>query len=103
MTRKKITKEQERELLTNRFTAPFKVEVTGHVEVSEEERRKAREFAKTSMNFKIKLYNYMIKFFEENCDTFDVYSNFVRYLLYDVKKVKIKCEIRHWRYFCSLV
>lgn len=45
MTRKKITKEQERELLTNRFTAPFKVEVTGHVEVSEEERRKAREFA----------------------------------------------------------
>ena len=45
MTRKKITKEQERELLTNRFTAPFKVEVTGHVEESEEERRKAREFA----------------------------------------------------------
>jgi hypothetical protein len=45
MTRKKITKEQERELLTNRFTAPFKGETVGHIEVSEEDRRKAREFA----------------------------------------------------------
>lgn len=51
------------------------------------------EFAKTSMNFKIKLYNYMIKFFEENCDTFNMYSKFVRYLLYDVKKVKNNLEI----------
>ncbi|MBS5942897.1 MAG: ribonuclease H-like domain-containing protein [Finegoldia magna] len=51
------------------------------------------EFAKTSMSFKIKLYNYMIKFFEENCDTFDVYSNFVRYLLYDIKKIKNNLEI----------
>lgn len=51
------------------------------------------EFAKTSMSFKIKLYNYMIKFFEENCDTFDLYSNFVRYLLYDIKKVKNNLEI----------
>lgn len=51
------------------------------------------EFAKTSMNFKIKLYNYMRKFFEENCDTFNVYSNFVRYLLYDIKKVKNNLEI----------
>lgn len=51
------------------------------------------EFAKTSMNFKIKLYNYMIKFFEENCDIFNMYSKFVRYLLYDVKKVKNNLEI----------
>lgn len=51
------------------------------------------EFAKTSMSFKIKLYNYMRKFFEENCDTFDVYSNFVRYLLYDIKKIKNNLEI----------
>ena len=51
------------------------------------------EFSKTSINFKIKLYNYMIKFFEENCDTFNMYSKFVRYLLYDVKKVKNNLEI----------
>lgn len=51
------------------------------------------EYAKTSMNFKIKLYNYMRKFFEENCDTFEVYSNFVRYLLYDIKKIKNNLEI----------
>lgn len=51
------------------------------------------EFSKTSMNFKIKLYNYMRKFFEENCDTFEVYSNFVRYLLYDIKKIKNNLEI----------
>lgn len=51
------------------------------------------EFSKTSMNFKIKLYNYMRKFFEENCDTFHLYSNFVRYLLYDIKKLKNNLEI----------
>lgn len=51
------------------------------------------EFSKTSINFKIKLYNYMRKFFEENCDTFYLYSNFVRYLVYDVKKVKNNLEI----------
>ena len=51
------------------------------------------EFSKTSMNFKIKLYNYMRKFFEENCAKFDVYSNFVRYLLYDIKKIKNNLEI----------
>lgn len=51
------------------------------------------EFSKTSMNFKIKLYNYMRKFFEENCNTFEVYSNFVRYLLYDIKKIKNNLEI----------
>lgn len=51
------------------------------------------EFSKTSMSFKIKLYNYMIKFFEENCDTFYLYSNLVRYLLYDIKKIKNNLEI----------
>ena len=51
------------------------------------------EFAKTSMNFNIKLYNYMKKFFEENCDPFYLYSNFVRYLLYDIKKIKNNLEI----------
>lgn len=51
------------------------------------------EFSKTSMNFNIKLYNYMRNFFEDNCDMFDVYSNFVRYLLYDVKKIKNNLEI----------
>lgn len=51
------------------------------------------EFSKKSMNFKIKLYNYMRKFFEKNCDTFEVYSNFVRYLLYDIKKVKNNLEM----------
>lgn len=51
------------------------------------------EFSKTPMNFKIKLYNYMRKFFEENRDTFEVYSNFVRYLLYDIKKIKNNLEI----------
>ena len=51
------------------------------------------EFAKTSMSFKIKLYNYIREFFEENCDTFEVYSNFVRYLLYDIKKIKNNLEI----------
>lgn len=45
MSKRKLTKEQEHELLTNRFTAPFKGETIGHVEVSEEDRRKAREFA----------------------------------------------------------
>lgn len=45
MAKRELTEEEKQELLTNRFTAPFKVEVTGHVEVSEEERRKAREFA----------------------------------------------------------
>lgn len=51
------------------------------------------EFSKTSMNFNIKLYNYMRNFFEDNCDMFDVYSNFVRYLLYDIKKIKNNLEI----------
>lgn len=45
MAKRELTEEEKKELLTNRFTAPFKGEIVGHVEVSEEERRKAREFA----------------------------------------------------------
>ena len=45
MSKRKLTEQEKHELLTNRFTAPFKAETVGHVEVSEEERRKAREFA----------------------------------------------------------
>lgn len=45
MMRDGLTEKEKQELLTNRFTAPFKGETIGHVEVSEEERRKAREFA----------------------------------------------------------
>ena len=45
MTKREPTAEERQELLTNRFTAPFKGETIGHVEVSEEDRRKAREFA----------------------------------------------------------
>ena len=33
-------------MLTNRFTAPFKAEVTGHRELTEEEKREAEEFWK---------------------------------------------------------
>lgn len=45
MAKRELTEEEKQELLTNRFTAPFKGKTVGHVEVSEEERRKAREFA----------------------------------------------------------
>lgn len=45
MTKRVPTEEEKHELLTNRFTAPFKGETVGHVEVSEEDRRSAREFA----------------------------------------------------------
>lgn len=44
MTKREPTEEEKRELLTNRFTAPFKAEVTGHRELTEEEKREAEEF-----------------------------------------------------------
>lgn len=43
MVKRELTEEEKRELLTNRFTAPFKAEVTGHVELSEEEKAKAKK------------------------------------------------------------
>lgn len=51
------------------------------------------EFAKTSLAFKLKLYEYMIQYFEKNCDTFNMYSIDVRYLLYNIKKIKNNLEI----------
>lgn len=43
MVKRELTEEEKRELLTNRFTAPFKAEVTGHVELSEEEKANAKK------------------------------------------------------------
>lgn len=44
MAKREPTEEEKRELLTNRFTAPFKAEVTGHRELTDEEKREAEEF-----------------------------------------------------------
>lgn len=46
MTKREPTEEEKRELLTNRFTAPFKGETIGYREISEEEKREAEEFWK---------------------------------------------------------
>lgn len=46
MTKREPTEEEKRELLTNRFTAPFKGETIGHREITEEEKREAEEFWK---------------------------------------------------------
>lgn len=46
MSKKKLTEEERQELLTNRFTAPFKAEVTGHRELTQEEKKEAEEFWK---------------------------------------------------------
>lgn len=43
MAKREPTEEEKRELLTNRFTAPFKAEVIGHVELSEEEKANAKK------------------------------------------------------------
>ncbi|WP_311481025.1 hypothetical protein [uncultured Anaerococcus sp.] len=43
MTKRQLTEEEKQELLTNRFTAPFKGETIGHVELSEEEKEKAKK------------------------------------------------------------
>ncbi len=51
------------------------------------------EFSKTSINFKTKLYHFFVKFFEDNCDTFNMYLNDVKYLLYSVNKKKNNVEI----------
>ena len=44
MTKREPTEEEKRELLTSRFTAPFKVEVTGHRELTEEQKKEAKEW-----------------------------------------------------------
>ncbi len=51
------------------------------------------EFAKTSLAFKLKLYEYIIQYFEKNCDTFEICSTNIRYLLYSIKKIKNNLEI----------
>ena len=51
------------------------------------------EFAKTSLAFKLKLYEYMIQYFKKNCDTFEICSTNIRYLLYSIKKIKNNLEI----------
>lgn len=51
------------------------------------------EFSKTSINFKIKLYDFLVKFFEDNSSTFNMYSNDVKFLLYSANKKKNNIEI----------
>lgn len=46
MIKKELTEEEKQELLTNRFTAPFKGEIIGHRELTEEEKKEAEEFWK---------------------------------------------------------
>ena len=52
------------------------------------------EFSKTSINFKIKLYDFLVKFFEDNSSTFNMYSNDVKFLLYNANKKKEQ----YWNY-----
>lgn len=46
MTKRVPTEEEKHELLTNRFTAPFKGETIGHRELTEEEKKETEEFLK---------------------------------------------------------
>ncbi|MDU7166319.1 MAG: hypothetical protein E6286_09000, partial [Finegoldia magna] len=41
----------------------------------------------------LKLYEYMIQYFKKNCDTFEICSTNIRYLLYSIKKIKNNLEI----------
>lgn len=46
MSKRELTKEEKHELLTNRFTAPFKGETIGHRELTEEEKKENEEIRK---------------------------------------------------------
>lgn len=46
MSKRKLTKEQERELMTSRFTAPIKFEVTGHFELTEKQKKENEKWEK---------------------------------------------------------
>ena len=46
MTKREPTEEEKHELLTNRFTAPFKGETIGYRELTDEEKREAEDFWK---------------------------------------------------------
>lgn len=60
MTKRELNNAEKQELLTDRFTAPFKGKTVGHVELTEEDKSKSEEF----LNEKIK------EFFEnKNKDT----------------------------------
>lgn len=46
MSKRELTEKEKHELLTNRFTAPFKGETIGYREITEEQKREAEEFWK---------------------------------------------------------
>lgn len=46
MSKKELTEEEKHNLLTDRFTAPFKGETIGHRELTEQEKKEAEEFWK---------------------------------------------------------
>lgn len=46
MSKKELTEEEKYNLLTDRFTAPFKGETIGHRELTEQEKKEAEEFWK---------------------------------------------------------
>lgn len=44
MAKRELTEKEKHELLTNRFTAPFKGETIGYRELTEEQKKEAREW-----------------------------------------------------------
>lgn len=44
MTKRELSEEEKQELLTSRFTAPFKAEVTGHFELTEKQKKENEEW-----------------------------------------------------------
>lgn len=46
MSKRKLTEEEKHKLLTSRFTAPFKVEVTGHFELTEKQKKENEKWEK---------------------------------------------------------
>ena len=46
MTKRELTEEEKHELLTSRFTAPFKAVVTGHFELTEKKKKEIEKWEK---------------------------------------------------------
>lgn len=46
MTKREPTEEEKHELLTSRFTAPIKFEVTGHFELTEKQKKENEKWEK---------------------------------------------------------
>lgn len=44
MTKRELTEKEKHDLLTNRFTAPFKGETIGYRELTEEQKKEAKEW-----------------------------------------------------------